>query len=389
MDTGSSKLKYSMHINLHKLHQNVLEAESSEAETGFRSAFQRKTPSKPVAVVKPTKRPKESSTKRRKADKIGPKSLTPVKDTATAKVPVGTDEVDVPSEQTGVAEPESKPGDTGMEQTLHDDDIGVAGQPVQAVAHDRVAAMVVFNKESGRMIRDAEREIKNTVSKARQPPPRPEKMRNPDVLTKDELAFTRTYAAMTLSAARSLEKAHQARKKAEKLIQKAELVSKMKQERVERKAKIEGFHRETKDSNVSWKASEDCRLAELREQQHTRKSEDLLKQTQHHDTAVTNLHQLTEDRTFACEFNQQHTLVGLTLTLEDQRLAKEARLQEIQAKVQRAREVSQDHQEMVRRYMELRRTKLLQEGTAAKRDVDTKMIEVGAVLPNHLTLYTL
>ncbi len=382
MDTDSSKLKYSMHINLHKLHQNVLEADGSEGEAEFRSAFQRMSPGKPVAVVKPTKRSKESPPKKGKSERSGPK--TPVKDTTTPEVSAKTNDTDGHPEQTKVGEPELKPGGAGIttEEPLPTEDlqgIGVTGRTVQAVPHDYIAAMEISNKDSGRTVRDAEKEIKETVAKTRQPLSRPEITRNPKVLTKDEMAFTRTYATMTLSAVRALERAHESRKKAEKLIQKTDLVSKMKQERVERRGKIEGFHRELRDSAISWKESEDSRLAQLREKQHTKKTKDFLKAAQQHDTTVTGLHKQTENMKFACEFNQQHTLVGVTLATEDQQQSKDAKLLEIQARVQQAREVSQEHQEMVRKYMELRKSKLLQEGTSIKKDLDTKMIEVGAV----------
>ena len=388
MNDSTSKLRYSMHINLHELHQVVLEAGGSELEESIqnlRSVFQRKSPHKPAAVIKPTKQSKQSPLRNHmnRSDKNLSESR-PAKSHCTKTR--GSDATKLASDQTREEEPEGKP--TSDKVPSHplpppaqdSQDIGVSGQIVQVLPHDYVAAMVMSRQEEGRMIRKAEKEIMETVTKMRQPPPRPEKAKNPDVLTKDEMAFTRAYTTMNLSAVRAVEKVHDSRKKAEELIQRANHVSKMKREKVKRRGKIENFHQTLRDNNNSWKAMEESRLAQLREQQCIQRTKDIMKTTESRDAAAMNQHRQMEDQTFACEFNQQQMLVSVTLTKEDQRQSKDAKLLEIKEQVQQAREVSQEHQEMVRRYMELRKNKLQQEGATAKKNLDTKMLEVARML---------
>ena len=371
VDGGSTKLRYSMHINLHKLQQNVAEAENSEPEgvnSNFKSAFQRKTPRKPTS--KATKIQLSPPKAKGKGEKTMPLTSAKESDTTTSinkKIPSDGDEK------------KEKPASDRQAVTVDletSSEINVTGRTVQAVPHNFIADMITSRREDGERIRNAEKEIKETVAKTKQPPLKPEKTTS---MSKDELSFTRAYTTMTLSALKAVEKVHEARKKTDALIQKVNLVSKMKQERMERREKIEEFHRSLRESINNWRAEKDDKLTLARQLQRMRREEDILRRSHSHDTAITNMHRQSEDQKFACEFSQQNTLVSSTLSKEDRKLSQDSKLQGIKEKVQQAREVSKEHQEMVKRYMELREAKLLQEGLSAKEELDAKMLEVQCV----------
>ena len=370
MDVGSSKLRYSMHINLQKLQQNVREAEDSEPEgvnKEFKSAFQRRT----------TKKATSRATKQKKykveIEKVLPKVPLPSKEVDSSLTLGGrTEQESLPQTKDDVKDKQKDKLKAPVDE-VESAEIDVTGQTVQALPHNYVTAMLTSRREDGRMIRNAEKDIKEAVTKKKQPPPRPE---NPNAMKKDEMAFTRAYATMTLSALQAVERAHEAQKRAEVLIHKANLVSKAKQERVERQGRIREFHKAQREDITAWKMSEEARLAHLREQQHVMRTNDLLEASESYDTTAISTQRQMEDKMFACNFNQQQTLVSCTLSHEDRKQSKDVTLQEIKERIQQAREVSKEHQEMVKKYMELREAKLLREGVSAKRQLDTKMLEV-------------
>lgn len=376
IEAGSSRLKYSMHINLHKLQQNVADAEQLEPDgvnKSFKSAFQRKTPSKssPKAKISPQKKTR--------SERTSPRSQLSATEPDTPAVPAW---VAVSPKLPTVAEgkrKKAKPSPWGVAAGAgaESTEIEAVGQVLDVLMQDRVAEMIASRKEHGKMIRSAEKDIKETVAVTKQPPPKSESSKESfKMLSKNEMAFTRAYATMTLSALRAVEKAYEARKKADALIQKANQVAKIKQERLERREKIEEFHRALRENATLWKESEESRLEQLREKKLAIRNEELQQKSQSHHVTIINMQKQAEDKQFACNFNRQSTLVGAKLAREDRKMSQGTKLQEIKERVQQTREVSQEHQEMVRRFMELRETKLLQEGISAKKELDAKLLQV-------------
>ena len=156
----------------------------------------------------------------------------------------------------------------------------------------------------------------------------------------------------------------------------------MKQERMERKEKIEKSRRDLKENIITWKITEEDRLERMREQILAKTSEEHLSKSQCLDTAAIATQRHAEDQKFACEFSQHNTLVGNMICREDQKLSKNASYQERKERVEWMREVSREQQEAVKRIMELREAKLLQECATARKELDTKMLQV-------LTLFSL
>ena len=362
MDAASSKMKYTMHINLGKLQQKLTDAENLQPE-GINKAFQSTFRYKGKSNTKGQKVKQLSPRKGRDETETLPKSETSAK---------GADVLTSDSLAKGVQLPETADnrGEVGGES------MEVMGHFVRAVPCDRVADTVTSKKEDGNRVRIAEKEIKESAEKAREQPSKSCKVKESTGMSKDELLFTRACGTMTLSALRAVEKVHKARKKADTLIQKANLVSQMKQERMERREKIEKFRRDLKEDITMWKITEEDRLESMREQILTKKNEELLNKSQCLDTAAIATQRATEDQKLACEFSQQNTLVGNMISREDQKLSKNASYQERKERVERMREVSREHQEMVKKFMELREAKLLQECATARKELDAKMLQV-------------
>ena len=329
-----------MHINLNKLQHSVAEAEQSEPE-GVSKTFKR-------AFV--TKRKPGSS----KRSEFEAESSTNV--AASASEEVGLDVNDT----------------ADIEK---DENIELAGQTAKVLTHDQLPDLARTKREDGRALRAAEKKISQSFAKIRQPPQQSVHELRPKLMGKEHHSFTRAYATMTLSALRSIEKVHEARKKGEELIRKANLVSKIKQERVLRRSKIEEFQRSLRENILEWKSEESQRLEEARSKQKEQHQAEVLERSQAHDSAIVNMQKQFEDQEFASDFRRQNTLVGSTLSKEDRKISRDSVQSEIKERVQLARALSIEQQELVKKYMESRKAKLVHEGVDRKNELDVKMLE--------------
>ena len=344
LNRDTSQLKYTMHINLNKLQQSVAMAEQSEPE-GVSKTFKR-------AFV--TKRRNDLA----KRTEFEAESSTNVTTSASKEVGPKADET------------------ANLKQSKVDENnIELEGQTAKVLTHDQLPNLAVTKKEDGKALRAAEREINQNFAKFRQPPPQPVRELRPKPMGKEHHSFTRAYATMTLSALRSIEKVHEARKKGEELMRKANLVSRIKQERVIRRSKIDEFQRLLRENALEWKSDESHRLEEARSKQKEQQQAEILKRSQAHDTAIMSMQKQLEDQVFASEFGCQNTLVGSTLSKEDRKISKDSIQSETKERVQLARELSAEQQKLVKRYMESRKTKLIREGVERKNELDIKMLE--------------
>ena len=330
-----------MHINLNKLQQSVALAELSEPE-GVSKTFKR-------AFV--TKRKNGSA----KKSEFEAESLTNVATTTSKEAGPKVDD------------------NASLKQS--EKDIESEGRVAKVLTCDQLPDLATTKREDGKALRAAEREISQMYVKLRQPPPQPVRELRPKPVGKDHHSFTRAYATMTLSALRSIEKVHEARKKGEELMRKANLVSKIKQERVIRRSKIEEFQRSLRENALEWKSDESHRVEEARSKQKEQQQTEVLKRSQVHDNAIVSVQKQLEDQEFAGEFGRQNTLVGSTLSKEDRKISKDSIQSETKERVQLARELSAEQQQLVKKYMESRKAKLIREGVERKNELDIKMIE--------------
>ena len=332
-----------MHINLNKLQHSVALAEQSEPE-GVSKTFKR-------AFV--TKRRNGSA----KKSEFEAGSSANVTTTASKE---GAPKAD------GIA---------SLKQSEKDENnIELAGQTAEVLTHNQLPDLATTKREGGKALRAAEREISQNFAKIRQPPPQPVRELRPKLARKEHHSFTRAYATMTLSALKSVEKVHEARKKGEELMQKANLVSRIKQERVIRRSKIEEFQRSLRENALEWKSDESHRLEEARSKQKEQQKVEILKRSQVHDSAILSMQKQLEDQEFASEFGRQNALVGSTLSKEDRKISKDSMQSETNERVQLARALSAEQQQLVKKYMESRKTKLIREGVERKNELDIKLL---------------
>ena len=336
-----------MHIDLKRMQHSVALAEQSEPE-GVNKTFKR-------AFI--TAKRRNGSAKKNEFE-------------AESSTNVGT--------TTGASKEVAAPKSDGLKQSEKDENknIELAGETAKVLTHDQLPDLATTRREDGIALRAAEREICQNFARIRQPPPQPvRELRPPKVAGKEHHAFTRAYATMTLSALRSIEKVHEARRKGEQLVQKANLVSRIKQERVIRRSKIEEFHRTLRENALEWKTDEIHRLEEARIKQKEQQQAEILKRSQAHDSTIVNMQKLLEDQEFSSEFGRQNTLVGSTLSKEDRKISRDSAQSETKERVQLAREISAEQQQLVKKYMETRKTKLIREGVERKNELDIKLLE--------------
>lgn len=358
-DGKSSRMKYFMHINLRKLQQTVIDAELCEPEgvnKNFRSAF-KKTSIKPKS----------------KAVKIKTDSSHGIRtDTSTSAAPV-TSSKKVVTASNITANQETEPDSISKDDPPHSDNVEVSAQTAKILPHGHLPNIATVKKSDGEDIREAEKEISRTLAKVKEPV----KIQNRSkVLSKDELLFTRGCATMPLSTLRSVERMNQARIKTEKLNKKINLVTKVKQDRITRNAKIEKFHRNVREKARDWKNQEVHKLEQQRTKLQEKRNSDILQRSQSYDQALENKQLRLKDQVLAREFGHQNAMVGSTLLREDHKATKDTDDVGKKDIVREAREEAQEHHEMVKRYMEQRRLKLFQEGEEARKKLDSKMLEV-------------
>ena len=346
LNRETSQLKYTMHINLNKLQHSVALAEQSEPE-GVSKTFKR-------AFV--TKR-RNGSAKKSEFEAGSSANVT-----ATASKEAAPKEADDVSS-------------LKQNEKNENNNIELAGQTAKVLTHNQLPDLATTKREDGKALRAAEREISQNFAKIRQPPPQPVRELRPKLVGKEHHSFTRAYATMTLSALRSIEKVHETRKKGEELMRKANLVSCIKQERVIRRSKIEEFQRSLRESALEWKSDESHRLEEARSKQKEQQQAEILKQSQVHDSSIVSMQRQLEDQEFACEFGRQNTLVGSTLSKEDRKISKDSMQSETNERVRLARALSAEQQQLVKKYMESRKTKLIREGVERKNELDIRLLE--------------
>ncbi len=338
IDEQSSRTKYFMHINLGQLHQTVTEAELMEPK-GFRSAFKKK-PSKNSKTTNETPQEKNQSTAKTDPTVADIRAESITKKNVEART---------------------------------DDSVLVEGSPAHILAHDEKPALKEVNKKDGMEIREAEKEISKIVSKLR----KPHKIENKtQSLAKDELLFTRATATMPFSKLALIEQTHIAKKKADDLKLKMDLVARVKNERASRKTRIESFRRNIRERVRDWKHDKDILLEEQKVKLQGKRNSTLLKKSVDYERFTEQKLEQVLDQQFATEFGIQNTMVSSTLLREDLKALKQAEAVEKKDVVQEAKEQAIERQEMVKRYMEYRRIKLVQEGDEARKKLDSAMLEV-------------
>lgn len=352
-----NKLRYSMHINMDILQHSI---EQSDKEA--RQVLFARNPRKEKAMLLriPSITTKETSDTRTEARDGHDTRTQDSRDTRTR------DDGDVLTAIETV----------GGEQC--GEDMAMTGQPLAVQPYQASSRLTTSNREDGNMIRQAIREINKCRLELKQTPVKKTEVKSkPDAMSKDELLFTRVHGTMNLSLLNKMDGIHQARKTSKARAEKASLVARVRRERVMRKNKIEAFQNQLKEKVRVWKGKEEELLEQRREELERQREKELLKQCKQRELRHLSAHKQQEGREMSNNFRQNSSLITKTLSAEDHKVICGESSIIAQEKVRQVRQEVTDQQEEARKYLELRRSKLLQEGRQDKLEIDTRMLEVG------------
>lgn len=195
---------------------------------------------------------------------------------------------------------------------------GISVRQARVSLTNKVAETILSKRENGREIRDAEKDITEMVANLRKSTKFDCRKVTPTV-SKEMHAFSRAHSTMTLSVLKTIDKLHRSQRKAEEQAEKAALVSQMKQERLDRKEKIQEYQTMAREVIMEWKVAEEVRLNRVREKQKKQEQERQVHRAaclQATDDAAKNR---TETKQFASKFSQQNVMIANTLSRDNRR----------------------------------------------------------------------
>ena len=196
---------------------------------------------------------------------------------------------------------------------------GISGKQAKVTAPtNKVAETKLIKQENGREIRDAEKDISEMVTDLRKPSEIDHSKIKPTV-SKEMHAFIRAHNTMPLSMLKTIDKMHLSQKKAAEQMVKAALVSQMKQERLDRKEKIEEYQAAARKVIMEWKVSEEAKLTRVREKQKKEKEERQVRWAAQQQKMADAAKSRTEIQQLASKFSQQNAMITNTLSRETRR----------------------------------------------------------------------
>ena len=401
VDSKSSKLRYSMHINLGRL-QHSIEQSDKNPEV--------------VEVSRGVLKRSKGGGRRERGEGVGRSKSWDVQSSRTHKVRFRTQ--DTRTQDTGTqdsrthdsrtvdtrtqyfrreetsdskdtkteSEGEGEAGQGGVVKATTtpgpdskpDQKMEVAGLTVAILPGEGLPELITSKRENVEMFRQAERQICKQLLRLKQPAPR-HKPSEEDGMSKNDFSFTRVYGTMGLSALRKVDKVQQMRKNKEEMKEKVDKVAKVRRERVLRRGQIEAYQKRLKERVQLWKCEEEGRLEQKRdelEKEHQVKVEATKRRTK---ASQLNTCRHREEREFSSNFRQNSTLISNTLSAEDRSASLTSSSEKVKERVKQTREEGWEQQEEVRKYLEHRRNKILQEGKEGRQQVDTRTLEVCGV----------
>lgn len=231
--------------------------------------------------------------------------------------------------------------------------------PIQKV--EPLREMLISKQEAGKDVREAAREIKKKVAE------KPRKIAiKRQTATTDQRLFIRTHGTMGLACLRAVQHAYRERERANTVSSKGATVAQLREDREQAKERVKVFKQEYKEASLRRRVRDGVRTAEaLKERQAKEVFEHERVSTARAVTAEQNKSRRA-DLAFIADFHCQHTSISNALQRHDRVSQRDERVQEIEDTVRKEKEVSQDQQALVRRYMEHRQL-LRQAETAMAR----------------------
>jgi len=238
--------------------------------------------------------------------------------------------------------------------------------PIQIV--DPLREMLISKQEAGKDVREAAREIERKAAEE----PRKIAIKRQTVTT-DQRLFIRTHGTMGLACLRAVQHAYRERERADAVSSKAFTVAQLREDREQAKERMKIFKQEYKEASLRRRVRDGVRTAEaLKERQAKEVTEHERLSTARAVTAEQ-VKSRRADLAFLTDFHCQHTSISNALQRHDRVSQRDERVQEIEETVRKEKEVSQDQQALVRRYMEHRQLLRQAETAMARAELNTHL----------------
>lgn len=219
--------------------------------------------------------------------------------------------------------------------------------PIQAV--DPFREMLISKQEAGKEVRKAAREIERKNAQE----PRKVAVKRQTVTT-DQKLFIRTHGTMGLACLRAVHHAYRERERAIALSSKAIAVGQLRENREQAKERVIAFKQQYKEASLRRRARDSVRTAEVLKERQAKEITAHERLSTARAVTAEQLRARRADLAFVTDFNCQQTSISNALQRHDRILHRDEHAHEIEDLVRREKELSQDQQALVRRYMEHR-----------------------------------
>ena len=237
----------------------------------------------------------------------------------------------------------------------------LSGFRAQIETVDPLREMLISKREAGKDVRQAAREIEKKAAAE------PKKVAiKRQTVTTDQRLFIRTHGTMGLACLRAVQHAYRERERADAVSSKAVTVAQLREDREQAKERVKIFKQEYKEASLRRRVRDGVRTAEALKE---RQAKEVIEHERLSTARAVTAEQVKSrraDLAFIADFNCQHTSISNALQRHDRVSQRDERVQEIEDTVRKEKEVSQDQQALVRRYMEHRQL-LRQAETAMAR----------------------
>lgn len=261
---------------------------------------------------------------------------------------------------------ECEPNDTEHEPKKQRFRLSGLRPPIQKT--DPLREMLISKQEAGKDVREAAREIEKRAAEE------PKKVvTKRQAVTTDQRLFIRTHGTMGLACLRAVQHAYRERERADTVSSKAITVAQMREDREQAKERVKIFKQEYKEASLKRRVRDGVRTTEALKE---RQAKEVIEHERLSTARAVTAEQLKSRRAdwaFISDFNCQHTSISNALQRHDRASQRDERVQEIEDTVRKEKEVSQDQQALVRRYMEHRQLLRQAETAMARAELDAHL----------------
>ena len=261
---------------------------------------------------------------------------------------------------------ECEPSETEREPKTFRFRLSGFSPPIQKV--DPLREMLISKQEAGKDVREAAREIEK---KAAEEPKKVAVKRQ--TVTTDQRLFIRTHGTMGLACLRAVQHAYRERERADAVSSKAITVAQLREDREQSKERVRVFKQEYKEASLRRRVRDGVRTAEALKE---RQAKEVIEHERLSTARAVTAEQVKSrraDLAFIADFNCQHTSISNALQRHDRVSQRDERAQEIEDVVRKEKEVTQDQQALVRRYMEHRQLIRQAETAMARAELDAHL----------------